>query len=60
MSGGAIIRLPNLEVQGDLTPARLAGIIIEQDNPARAVIGIRIERILEAIDRARAKSPIEP
>jgi hypothetical protein len=54
MSGGAILRLPLLEQRGNLSPARLVGIVVEEDARQHALVGIRIERILGAINRTPA------
>jgi hypothetical protein len=49
MSGGALFRLPRMEKLGNGKP-RLAGIIIEQDMQRQALVGVRVDAILVAID----------
>lgn len=51
MSGGAILRMPMLERQGNVPPPRLVGVVIEEDQSQRVLVGVRIERILGAINR---------
>ena len=51
ISGGAILRMPMLERRGIVPPPRLVGIVIEEDRPQKILVGVRIERILGAINR---------
>lgn len=51
ISGGAIFRMPMLERRGNVPSPRLVGIVIEEDRLHRVLVGVRIERILGAINR---------
>jgi hypothetical protein len=56
LSGGGLFTLPGVQRPGDLQLPQLAGVTIEQIPEQRVLIGVRIEVVRSAIDKAIATS----